>query len=269
VIEELDKLASRITVPIRLTIIGGLGLINFGLKEATKDVDVIVQSSEGLSVVVDNLKALKYRAMEPSMISRPYKKMEASQILENSEGFRWDIFLNQVCGALVLSEGMRSRTTPFYEKERLQARLASKEDLFLFKGITDREADLDDMRLLAESGLNWRIIEQECKNQSTSSGRLWENALLGNLIDLRKRYKIRSPIERTLQEVVEERLSEDALRISIEKGNATVTTMSKDTGLTAYLVRKYAKKMEGKGILRVDRSSYPYKFTLNPRSKPD
>jgi hypothetical protein len=29
VIEELDKLASRMTVPVRLIIIGGLGLINF------------------------------------------------------------------------------------------------------------------------------------------------------------------------------------------------------------------------------------------------
>lgn len=265
VVDQLDKLASRIAVPIRLTIIGGLGLINFGLREATKDIDVVVQSNKELHALVDNLRALKYRTMGFSLVSQPYKKMEASRILENNEGFRWDIFLNQVCGALVLSEEMKSRTTPFYVKGLLQARLASKEDLFLFKGITDREADLDDMRLLAESGLNWRFIEQECKSQSTSSGRLWENALLGNLIDLRKKCKIKSPIERSLREVVEERLSEDALRSSIEKGIATITTISETTGLSAYLVRKYAKKMEEKGILQIDRSIYPHRLILVSR----
>jgi len=187
VVDQLDKLASRIVVPVKLTIIGGLGLINFGLKIATKDIDVVVQSGKELGALVDNLRALKYKTMGLSLVSEPYKKMEASQILENDEGFRWDIFLNQVCGALVLSEGMKSRATPFHKKRLLDARIASREDLFLFKGITDREADLDDMRLLAESGLNWRVIEQECKNQSISSGRLWENALLENLIDLRER----------------------------------------------------------------------------------
>lgn len=262
VVDQLDKLSPRMAAPVSLTIIGGLGLINFGLKIATKDIDIVVQSGKELEALVDNLGALKYRTLGLSIVSKPYKKMEASQILENREGFRWDIFLNQVCGALVFSAGMKSRTTPFYKKGLLEARIASKEDLFLFKGITDREADLDDMRLLAESGLKWRVIEQECKNQSISSGRLWENALLGNLIDLRERYNISSPIERTLEEVVEERLSEDALKTSIGKGNATVTTISKDTGLTAYLVRKYAKKMEEKGTLQVDTSSYPHKFVL-------
>jgi predicted DNA-binding protein len=262
VVDQLDKLAPRMPVPVSLIIIGGLGLINFGLKIATKDIDIVVQSRKELDALVDNLGTLKYRTLGLSIVSKPYKKMEASQILENREGFRWDIFLNQVCGALVLSAGMKSRTTHFYKKELLEARIASKEDLFLFKGITDRVADLDDMRLLAESGLNWRVIEQECKNQSISSGRLWENALLGNLIDIRERYNIRSPIERTLEEVVKERLSEDALKTSIEKGNATVTTISKCTGLTAHLVRKYAKKMEEKGTLQVDRSSYPHKFIL-------
>jgi len=267
VLKELDRLASRITVPIRLTIIGGLGLINFGLKEATKDIDVVVQSSGELHALTGALETLGYGSLSLSMISRPYKKMEASRILENSEGFRWDIFLNQVCSALILSNGMKSRATPFYRKGLLQANLASKEDLFLFKGITEREADLDDMRLLAESGLNWRIVEEECQHQSVSSGRLWENALLENLIDLRERYSIRSPIERTLRKVVEEKLIEDALTRAIEEGCVTLKMICKTTGVPDHLARKYARTMEEKGVLTVDRSGHPHKFTLVARPK--
>ena len=83
-------------------------------------------------------------------------------------------------------------TLPRYPPKVL---IASKEDLFLFKGITEREADLDDMRILAQSGLNWETISQECKSQSEISGVCWEDALYQNLIDLKARYSIASPIE--------------------------------------------------------------------------
>jgi len=81
---------------------------------------------------------------------------------------------------------MVSRATDFYSKKLLKVMLASKEDIFLFKGITERETDLEDMRLLAESGLDWKVIEKECQYQSDLSGILWENTLLQNLIDLRE-----------------------------------------------------------------------------------
>jgi hypothetical protein len=49
-------------------------------------------------------------------------------------------------------------------------------------------ADLDDIRVLAESGLNWKTIIDECQNQSTSSGCIWENALYQKLLDLKEKY---------------------------------------------------------------------------------
>jgi hypothetical protein len=72
---------------------------------------------------------------------------------------------------------MNTRAHNLWDKGKLKIQIASKEDVFLFKGITEREADLEDMRLLAESGLNWKTIQQECQNQSTLSGVLWESAL--------------------------------------------------------------------------------------------
>ncbi len=94
---------------------------------------------------------------------------------------------------------MKLRTTQLWTKGELKLQLASKEDIFLFKGITEREADLDDMRILAESGLDWNIIHQECQNQSTSSGRLWDDALYQKLLDLKEKYHIESPIEKPLR----------------------------------------------------------------------
>lgn len=42
ILAELDKLSSKIVVPTQIFIIGGLALISYGLKEATKDIDVVV-----------------------------------------------------------------------------------------------------------------------------------------------------------------------------------------------------------------------------------
>jgi hypothetical protein len=219
ILNELDRLSLKISIPVEFFVIGGLGLIDFGLKEATKDIDVVVQSPSELRALADSLGSLGYRPPSPVKISRPYKKL-------------------------------------------LKALRASKEDIFLFKGITEREADLDDMRLLAESGLDWEVIRQECRNQSVSSGRLWENALLQNLVDLRDKHKIRSPIERTLERIVEERFTEDALIEAVKQGCTTVRMISEITQLPERLIRETANKMEKKGVLSIDRSERPYKFVL-------
>lgn len=269
ILRELDKLSSTISTPVKLFVIGGMGLIDLGLKEATKDLDVVVQSLRDLNTLAVSLESLGYRSPSPVKILRPYKKMKASKILENTEGFRWDIFCQQVCGALIFSKGMMSRATSFYEKRLLKVMLGSKEDIFLFKGITEREADLDDMRLLAESGLEWKVVEQECRRQSISSGRLWENALLQNLADLRDKHKIRSPIERTLERIVGERLTEDVLIEAVKKGAITVKLIAKDTKLPEHLVRESAKKMEKKGLFRIDRSRRPHKFILTQHAYKD
>jgi len=262
IINELDKISSNITIPINLFVIGGLALIHFGLKEATKDIDVIVQSKSELEALTDALGSLGYRSPSLVEISRAYEAMEASEILENDDRFRWDIFYGRVCGALSFSPEMISRANSFYEKKRLSVALASREDIFLFKGITEREADLDDMQLLAESGLEWEVIEQECHSQSISSGRLWENALYQNLVDLREKHNIRSPIERRLRRIVEGKLTEDAIIQAVKTRNNTIAMISRTTKLPAYIIRASAEKLEKRGALRIDRSKRPYRLSL-------
>jgi len=47
--EELDRLATEISERVNLTMIGGGGLIFYGLKDATKDLDVVLENSEETS----------------------------------------------------------------------------------------------------------------------------------------------------------------------------------------------------------------------------
>ena len=52
---ELDKLSKKIVNQTQVFIIGGLALINYGLKEATKDIDVVIQSRQELDTLIKSL----------------------------------------------------------------------------------------------------------------------------------------------------------------------------------------------------------------------
>src|SRR4030067_767242 len=146
--QEFDKLDAIAKRPLVLYLIGGGAMAFYGLKVATKDIDIILTNQEDLNSLQSALVATGYKEPNPIVITRPYNEME------NKDGFRWDLFLNKVCGKLTLSAEMQKRANPLYKGSKLKVLIASKEDLFLFKAITTREADLDDTRILAQSGLN-------------------------------------------------------------------------------------------------------------------
>jgi len=259
---ELDKLSTTVARSTTIFIIGGLALINYGLKVATKDIDVVLTKPADLEVLLNALESAGYDEPNDLLVSRPYHDMEISKIMENEDGFRWDIFVKKICNKLVFSDSMASRSTEFYSKAHVTLRIASKEDIFLFKGITNRAADLDDLRLLAESGLDWEMIRTECRHQSEASGRLWEDALVQNLIDLRERYGIISPIEKELRKIAEEKLIEDFIVKSVAAGLTTIKAISQAKNLPYYFVRECAIKMEEKSLLIFDKKTRPYRLSL-------
>ncbi|MGQ9624189.1 MAG: ArsR family transcriptional regulator [Candidatus Bathycorpusculaceae bacterium] len=116
--------------------------------------------------------------------------------------------------------------------------------------------------MLAESGLKWEIIMQECQKPSLSTGILWENALYQKLLDLKSKYGIRSQIEKQLKKIAEEKIAELAILEETKKGNTTVKTISRSLKLSEPFIRQSLAKMEKKGIVKVDKSTRPYKLTL-------
>jgi hypothetical protein len=267
--QEFDKLNSTAKCSLTLYLIGGGAMAFYGLKVSTKDIDIILTNQEDLNSLQLALGAIGYKEPNPIVITRAYSEMQTSAILENQDGFRWDLFLTKVCGKLTLSAEMQNRATSLYQGSKLEIFIASKEDLFLFKGITTRDVDLDDTRILAQSGLNWETITQECKSQSKESGVCWEDALYQNLQDLKAKYGIEAPIEKTLRKTAERKIIEAALLGQIEKGNNTVSGIAKAIGESTNFVRVELYKLAGRGIVKVDKSSKPYKFRLRQaKSKP-
>ncbi len=267
--QEFDKLNTKTKQPLTLYLIGGGAMAFYGLKDATKDIDIILTSTDDLSNLKATLEALGYKEPEPVLITRPYNNMQTSSIIENQDGFRWDLFINKVCNELTLSVAMKQRANQLYKGDHLTVSITSKEDIFLFKGITEREADLDDMRILAESGINWNIINHECQSQSEASGIPWEGALYKNLLDLKTKYNIESPIEKPLRTAAERKIIEKTLLGQIERGNNTIETIAQEIKEPQNFVRAELKKLANKGLITINKAHKPHKFFLSKAPKND
>ena len=261
--QEFDKLTDKTTQSLTLFLIGGGAMAFYGLKDATKDIDIILTSSEDLNSLKAALENTGYKTPEPTFITTPYNNMQTNAILENKDGFRWDLFVNKVCNALTFTVTMKQRARQLYKGNRLTVSIAAKEDVFLFKGITEREADLDDMRILAESGLQWDIINQECQSQSAASGRIWEDALYQKLIDLKAKHHIESPIEKLLRDSAEKKLITITLLEEIKEGHITIKGIAQAIKEPQGFVRKELERLANEGIVKVDKSQKPHKFKIN------
>lgn len=263
--QEFDKLDAIAKESMTLYLIGGGAMAFYGLKTATKDIDIILCTEEELLNLKNALGAIGYKDPNPYTITRPYNEMQTSILLENPDGFRWDVFLNKVCGKLTLSNEMKNRATALYEGKKIKIIITSREDLFLFKGITTRDADLDDTRILARSGLNWTTIAQECKEQSKRSGLCWEDALHQTLVELKAKYSIQAPIEKALRKTADQKVAMTTLLGQIGKGNNTVQRIAKAINEPESFVRIELSKLLKKGAINIDKSKRPYEFKIEPK----
>ncbi|MGC9445088.1 MAG: DUF6036 family nucleotidyltransferase, partial [Candidatus Methanospirareceae archaeon] len=180
-------------------LIGGLALILHGAKLATKDVDIVFDSYKNLQVFVNAMETIGFSRVKE--LTGAYQNLEAHSVLEAPNGCRFDIFLNKICNCLILSEGMKNRSKEVFSSVNLKLFTISPEDIFLFKSITNRPDDLADMAIIAGSGLDWNIIEEELKNQPEYWK--WVPHYFRSLVELEEEYSIISPSKKKLQKEAE------------------------------------------------------------------
>jgi len=194
--KTLEGSGRHVSRKVTIYLIGGCAMTFMGRKAATKDIDIVLGSSGDAKEFTIALGKIGFASVRH--LTSPYAMMGAFDIVEDDQGMRFDIFDRQVCNALVLSNSMKSRARLYRTFGNLEVHLMAPEDIFLFKGITELEADLDDMRTLAEVGLEWKTIETECLSQP--NGGQWAYMLGTKLMELRTKYGIASPIIKTLMD---------------------------------------------------------------------
>ena len=206
--EELTKIDTVLVEELNIYLLGGAVMAINDLKPGTKDIDVLVENDRDHKTLVASLEACGYILLQPQDLSKQYLELSAIA-LENLDGFRWEIFIRYVAKKLQLTDKMKHRAVPFYKGKKLSVYLLSNEDVFLLKGMTERDRDLEDMAILSRSGLNYNSILEECTDQSNMDkrGNNWEASLVLKCDELNVRYGIEIPIIKKLRKMSEKRLA--------------------------------------------------------------
>lgn len=159
---QFSELASLINNDLTVYLIGGGALTLEGLKNATKDVDLIVREKTELKQLWSVLRSADYEP--PEDLAAEYDELDTAFILEK-DGQRFDVFHEQVAGVIYLSDSMVSRSRHLFDEEGLSVRTVSLNDIFLFKAVANREDDVDDMIRVAQGGVDEDAIVDEIMTQ--------------------------------------------------------------------------------------------------------
>ena len=195
----LDSILSE---KLDIYLLGGAVMAIIGLKAGTKDIDVIVEHEKDHRSLISSLEKCRYFVLQPQDLSKPYFELSATA-LQNCEGFRWEVFVEYVAKKLALTSTVQKRATEIYSGDKLTVFRLSNEDLFLMKAMTERDRDLEDMSILARSGLDYGIILRECTSQSKMDprGNIWESSLYEKCLELKNVYGIEVPFLKELKKI--------------------------------------------------------------------
>ncbi len=205
--KELKEINKNLLKKISIYIFGGGAMSFFDLKTATKDIDVILSSESEAKALIKTLYKTGYKKIETN--DEIYIKMKTREIIENQEGFRWDIFVNKVCKGLSFSKDMQKRAKPFKNFSNIKTYLISPEDIFIFKAVTSRPRDREDMFSLFSYGLDVNIIKDEIQKQAQlDEDKAWLSYFFVGLDELIREYNIIFPDYDEFLKLAEEEMLE-------------------------------------------------------------
>lgn len=214
--KELKNIDRHLNKPINIYIFGGGAMSFFDLKTATKDIDVLLPSEVEASAFIKALYKSGYDKIDTE--DPTYLEMKTREIIENTDGFRWDIFVNRICGGLIFSEDMQKRSKPFKKFSNIETYLVSHEDIFILKSVTSRPRDREDMFTLFSHGLNVDIIKKEIQKQAKlDENKAWLSYFFIGLDELVNEYDVIFPSYDEFLRLAEEEMLEKLILKFIQK----------------------------------------------------
>ncbi|WP_114577238.1 DUF6036 family nucleotidyltransferase [Saliphagus sp. LR7] len=244
----LEELGDYLETTIDAYLLGGGNLILRDLKDSTKDVDLVVEDGQTFFAIAESLQDLGYE--ERGDLEAAYNQLDPSIVLEKDGFPRWDVFVETVAGQLQLTEAMIERCDQSFEYGDLRVHLLSLTDIFVFKSITEREGDLEDVALIAQQAdLDWEGIFEEIKTQEDRTGRFFSFAVLDTLDVLEQRYDIVVPLTDRLVSYCLEK----ALLLSLDEPK-TIEDLREDLDFPDHRIYNKLRQLEEDGRITVDRS---------------
>jgi hypothetical protein len=218
-LEDLTEIGKKLPRKVRVYLIGGCALSLKDIKAATKDVDAIFTSVKDLRLFEEELISLGYK--KELGVEVAYEQLGAYSILRHPDKAGFDLFHRKVCNMLELSDDMVNRSSKYRNFNKLDLFLLSNEDITLFKGITERPRDIDDIAAIIRSTIaegrtfDWDAIKSECKVQAEHLK--IEGHLYDRFHELLIKYQIRAPLMPWLRKRGIRNLLHESYKIRLKK----------------------------------------------------
>ena len=187
----LHTIGAQLDIQVTAYLIGGCAMSMRGLKDATKDADIIVRTAEERAAIRVVMQNLKFNLLS----SGPFQGTRPKEY-EGFHGDLWrrpgqvglDVFERTIMeDRFVLTDTMAARATEVRKYGRLTVRLCSNEDIFLFKSLTGRPDDGPDIMRLVQTGLNVADMTSELRAQPPRKGTAWRYHVVERLENLEER----------------------------------------------------------------------------------
>jgi len=170
--------------------VGGTALMFLGLKETTKDVDLLFKKNEDYENLRKALHNLGAKESKTNIINP--EKVSSIITLGNA---RFDLFFEHLIH-FRLTESIIARIKESHEFSNLSIKIISPEDIILFKSMADRESDrIDVNEIIKKMNINWKMILEEVKEQKKNSEYFFEAFLYNFLLGLKDSFKTEIPKE--------------------------------------------------------------------------
>ena len=216
-----NLIGSNLKKKIKCFVIGGSAMLYYKLKDATKDIDIVLLNENDRSYILKFMKNLGYAERNPKIL---YVNKRNVPILLQREQNRFDLF-SRIIINLKFSDGMMERSNIVYEYGNLIVNVASPEDIIILKCATDRAGDrLDAANIIRNTNVNWGILFEESINQMKLVGDVIPLNLYQFLLELEEDLKVEVPVDfiKKLEKECEEILTK-----KIEKGKTVRVTKYK------------------------------------------
>lgn len=199
--EILRCLGERLNQPVQILIIGGAAMLEYGLKDVTKDIDLVCRDAEGKARLLEAAISLGFEVVGPE---RRHTRLGLDRVAVKG-GHTLDIFAGRVSYDYGLSEAIwgRGRTAKTLGKAKM--RYAAVEDIFILKLIANRPRDMEDCVALASARMDYEAIYSEIEAQYAKAGtveeKIWVTYIEEGIGKLEEGYRMQIPIAGRVSEL--------------------------------------------------------------------
>ncbi len=206
-----NLIGTNLKKKIKCFVIGGSAMLYYKLKDATKDIDIVLLNENDRQYILKLMKNLGYTERNSRIL---YVNKKNIPILLQREQNRFDLFSRTIIN-LKFSDNMINRSRILYEYANLIVNVVSPEDIVILKCATDRAGDrLDAANIIKNTNVNWDILLEESINQMTLVGDVIPLSLYQFLLELKEDLNVEVPddiikkLEIRCEEILNKKLKE-------------------------------------------------------------